>query len=532
MNNLTLPLPALVKRCLALAGSKKSLADAKSAIFAGVILGVWLTVVIFTATRHEFWRDEVRALSLVRAATSLLDLCRLTQYEGHPLLWYLLLYMGKSIVDTPLVLPVISIIIAFAAVAVFMFFSPFPLWLKCLFIFSALPLYEYSVMARNYGISMLLLFIGAALYRHRGKYPVWLAFVLALLANTNAHSLIFVGLITAVWLWDTLVAQPTVSVQRRAFSLGVPLAIICAGVLLSVAFVMPRENTIVTSVRHGMSMPELAASLFDAVLQPNRTFSQIVPAILPPWGNTALLFLIAFGLLQRPSLVLAALGGQVAFGMLFRVVFDGDYRHQGLFLVFILFIYWLFLEALPNGSLTKIQRLLFNTGLYVGIVLLLLWNIAAINITVQADMSQERSSSKALGEYLQGSEIYREAIIVPEPDFLLESLPYYAPNPLYFPREHRFGTTVSFTTAADYRLSLGELLAIARNIKTRYGQPVLVVLGHWHVDQHKTGEKHYSYNKIFSWNINEFAAFNESTLFVTEFKSAYTDENYQVYAIR
>jgi hypothetical protein len=78
----------------------------------------------------------------------------LTQHKGHPILWYLLLYIGKTIVDTPLILPVTSIVIAFGAVAVFMFFAPFPLWIRCLFIFSALPVYEYSVMARNYGISM------------------------------------------------------------------------------------------------------------------------------------------------------------------------------------------------------------------------------------------------------------------------------------------------------------------------------------------------------------------------------------------
>ncbi len=98
-------------------------------------------------------------------------------------------------VDTPLVLPVTSIVIAFAAVTIFMFFAPFPLWFKSLFIFTIFSCYEYSVMARNYGISMLLLFVGAMLYQHRKKYPLLLAFILALLANTNIHSAILVCLI-------------------------------------------------------------------------------------------------------------------------------------------------------------------------------------------------------------------------------------------------------------------------------------------------------------------------------------------------
>jgi len=61
---------------------------------------------------------------------------------------------------------------------------------------------------------------------------------------------------------------------------------------------------------------------------------------------------------------------------------------------------------------------------------------------------------------------------------------------------------------------------------------VLIVLGHWDVDEYKPGEKKYQYNKVFSWNTNECADFNESTILVAEFRSAYGVENYWVYTIR
>jgi len=197
-----------------------------------------------------------------------------------------------------------------------------------------------------------------------------------------------------------------------------------------------------------------------------------------------------------------------------------------------LFLYWLFIESLNNGAITRTKHLLFNMGLYVAMLTLIVWNVAKTKNTVWTDISLEMSSSRAFGEFLNRSETYRDAIIVPEPDFLIESLPYYAPNRIYLPREHRFGTTVSWTTEANYRLSLGELLSVARGIKTRYGQSVLIVLGHWDVDKYKSGEKKYSYNKVFSWNTNESADFNESTIFVREFKSLHGDENYSVYTIR
>ncbi len=516
---------------LPLAQSNNTFANTTSVIVTIAILSIWLAAVIFTETRHEFFRDEVRALSFVRAAKSPLDLYGLIKYEGHPVLWYLLLYIGKSIIDTPLILPVTSIIIGFAAVAVFMCCSPFSLWFRCLFIFGALPFYEYSVMARNYGISMLLLFIGALLYRNRAKYSLSLAFVLALLANTNVHSAILASLILALWAWDRVAERKTPAAQTAGlFSYLAPFVIVLAGLLLSAAFAMPRENTIVTSVRHSLSVRELADSFRDAVLRPERTFSEIVPPRFPPLVAAALLYLPVFGLLRRPDLLLAALGGQIAFGALFRIVYFGHYQHQGLFLVFLLFLYWLFIESSNNETMTRIKQLLFNMGLY-AVMLILVIQVANAERVVWTDINLEWSSSKAFGEFLNGSAAYRDAIIVPEPDFLLESLPYYANNRIYFPREHRFGTTVSFTTDADPRLSLGQLLSIARGIKTRYRQPVLIVLGHWN-DMHKSGENKYSYNKVFSWTTNDSVNFNESTALIREYKSAYGDENYRVYAVR
>jgi hypothetical protein len=386
-------------------------------------------------------------------------------------------------------------------------------------------------MARNYGLSMLLLFVGAVLFQNRAKYPLLLAFILVLLANSNVHSAILSCLIAALWAWDTVVEQRTSSVQVRGFSVCLPFVIVFAGVLLCAAFTMPRENTILTSVHHSLSMRKLAYALFDATLLPGQTFSQIVPRALPLSVASALLFFAVLGLLHRPNLLLAAFSSQIAFGVLFRVVYKGSYRHQGLFLVFILFLYWLFIESLNNGAMTRTKRLLFNIGLC-AVMILILSNVVKTTRDVWADIHLERSSSRAFGEFLNRSGTYRDAIIVPEPDDYLESLPYYAKNRIYLPREHRFGTTVSWTTEANYRLSLGELLSIARGIKTLYSQPVLIVLGHWDIDEYKPGEKKYQYNKVFSWNTNEFADFNESTILVAEFRSAYGVENYRVYTIR
>jgi len=501
----------------------------RSKLLTIAILGAWLIVVIFVTTRHEFWRDEVRALSLARAANSPLDLYGLTQYDGHPILWFLLLYIGKSIVDTPLVLPVISIVIAFIAVAVFMFSAPFPFWIRTLFIFSGLPFYEFSVMARNYGISMLLFFVSAIVYRNREKHPLFLASVLALLANTNGHSAILVCLIMAVWIWELVAEQKTESFRFRG-RLYLSFAIVFGGVLLCVIFTMPRANTNLTSI-YSVSARDVADSISSAILRPDQTFAEIVPRMFSPLVAGLLIYLAVFGLLHRRNLFLAALSALFAFGVFFRVVYYGGYRHQGLFLIFLLFLYWLYIESSSSETLIRKKRLLFNAGLYVAILTIVSWNVVKGAKFMWDDVTMERSSSQALGEFLNNSRIYLDAILVPEPDTFLEAVPYYAKNEIYFPREQRFGTTVSWTSDSNYRLSLGELLRIARDLRKDYGRSVLIVLGHGDFYGERDGDKERA-QQLFTWTTDEFAEFSRSTDVVAYFNSAYTDENYRVYAVR
>ncbi|HVO76323.1 MAG TPA: hypothetical protein VMT35_20045, partial [Ignavibacteriaceae bacterium] len=129
-----------------------------------LLVSIYSISVIRISSYHEVYRDEMRALSLVLESKSLPTFIHYLKSEGHPALWYFILYIGWLIIKTPLVLKVASLSIAITAVTVFLFNSPFTKIQKGLFIFGALPLYEFSIMSRNYGIGMLLLFIFFTLY--------------------------------------------------------------------------------------------------------------------------------------------------------------------------------------------------------------------------------------------------------------------------------------------------------------------------------------------------------------------------------
>ncbi len=528
----TINTPSFLRRILSVLQNDNSLADKKSALLAIFVLSIWLAGVVFTERHHEFWRDEVRALSLARAADSPVDLYNLVQYDGHPLVWYGLLYAGKIVWNSPILLPLLSVSVGFAAVAVFLFFAPLPFWMKGLFIFSSLPFYEYSVMARNYGISMLLLFLAAVLYRYREKFDLGLAFVLALLANTNAHSVIFVGLIASLWLWQFVTDRKPAAVPKRWLSFGLSMGVIFVGIVFSVICTLPRENTILTPIRQSLNLPGFLDALRESVIHPEQTFDRIMPVWVPPLITAGIIFLAILGLLRRPGLFLMAVLAEIALGIFFWLVYPGDYQHQGLYVLFLVFLYWLYLDFQKKDALSNAKPLIFRLGLYIALLALLVGGIVKLRDTAWLDIHIAMSSSKSFGEFLSGHSAYQNAILLPEPDYLIESLPYYADNDIYLPREHRFGNTVSWTTQSDTQLSLGELLSTALALQDRYQRPVLIVLGHLNLDFSKPGKVDYSYNKIFSWGSEDAKQFLELTELAADFEGAYTDENYKIYSVK
>lgn len=489
------------------------------------MLVLWLAGVVFTTLSHEYWRDEVRALSLARAATSPFDLYGLIQYDGHPVLWYLLLFIGTSLADSPLILPIASAAVAMAAVALFVWRSPFELWVKGVFIFGALPFYEYSVVARNYGMSMLLLFLAAVWYRERFTRPVRLAVVLALLANTNVHAGLLAGTVTALWAWEVVRDTRVMTRDRRMLFAG-SLFIIILGLALCAAFTWPREDSAIVS--RTFTAQEVAIAMARVAAHPGSAFGALMPHFIPSWVTSLLLLGSIIGLAKRPRFAVAALAGMLTLGVLFTVVYPGAYRHQGLLLIFFIFLYWLALDAEASAPYLRPEPLR-GVGLHGAVVILMLAALVDGRYFVKTDSHRPMSSSKALAELLHRE--YRNAILVAEPGYLAESLPFYVRNRIYIPRERRFGTTVMWTTLTRRLLTLSELVDAADEVAKQERRPVLILLGHREVRYRPAGARTFPYQKHFRWTQADRDHLASSTHLVADFASAVGDENYSVYAL-
>lgn len=502
-------------------------------MFVAAVFAVWAYAVIKTVSRHEYFRDEIRAYSIALASPSLWQLPKLLINEGHPIVWYALLHLLHEIVVSPLTLPIASVLVAAAAMLLFLMRAPFAPALKFLFTFSLLPLFEYSVMARNYGISMLLMFCFAALYRWRRRYPLLLALVLALLANTNIHSLMLAGVLGSIWFWNDLIVERhnLVSGERWRLAAGAVLMLLAA--LFAVKTVVPDQRTVVTPAYHLMGLDyfkELATaialpwrSMYDLIPFPNRG---VAGAVL----QASLFILVFLGLWPKRSLALALWCAASLLTFIFAVVNPGGLRHQGLMLVFLLVMYWLYAESAQPASDSH-ARVLTTCALLVALpIILLRGDYLAVHYT-RIDRGTALSSVKALGVWLKAHAEDQRAIVVGEPDYLIEALPYYTGEEVYIPRESRFGKWVLFTSQSQPVMSLAELLDSAERLKEK-NRPVFIAMG-FAEDTFEHGDQlAYSYNKVLTWTAADWQRFKEHTRKVAAFWSSYNDENFDLYEVR
>jgi hypothetical protein len=451
-----------------------------------VLLLAYTAMIVTCSGFHEFWRDEVRALSLAAEASSPVDVFVRLKNDGHPGLWHLLLYTALSVYRTPLVLRICATGVAVVAAWLFLVHSPFSRGQKALFLLGTFPAYEYSVMARNYGIGMACLFAAAALYPRRHVRPIAFACSVFLLAHTNAYCF----LIACAFLGTSLIEQVARITVLRRWYVTVNLRATAVGALLMMTGCVTSALTMMTDDKSIIFRPhEVSIGSFDqwsrAIVTPLRVFAEgfglqdLHASRYQTWA-TWLLWLVALALLRRPFVFLLFGLGYTAMGYFASTVYVCVLRHQGNAFLLLLTGLWLVQERERRCPLpfTPLPRLLARTHRQltsVGATLLLLAQLPGAYEKIRFDHATELSSSKQFGQFIATHPQYRNAIVVAEADHFFEAIPYYAKDVrLYLPREKRFGAYAEFTTRNRDALTLSALLAMAKRLDELYEEPILL----------------------------------------------------------
>lgn len=146
---------------------------------------IYFVVSYFGILHHELWLDEAHHYLLARDSNSLINLIQNTRYEGHPIIWNLLLYGITRFTTDPFWMQFLHILISTSFIWVFLKKAPFNLVFKTLFIFGYFVVFEYNIISRNYSLGVLFLFLACSIFKDRNTKFVLLAFYLAI--GSNMH---------------------------------------------------------------------------------------------------------------------------------------------------------------------------------------------------------------------------------------------------------------------------------------------------------------------------------------------------------
>ncbi len=162
----------------------KNIVKNKTAIY-WIIFVLYGIINLALTLLHEPWRDEVHAW-LMAKELSIVDLFLESRFDGHPILWHLLLMPFAKLNFPIITLNLISFIMMLISTWLFLFKTKLPLPVKIFAIFTIPFTYTYSAISRNYSCIILLLVIIGVFYPQRSKHPIIYSILIALLIHTHS----------------------------------------------------------------------------------------------------------------------------------------------------------------------------------------------------------------------------------------------------------------------------------------------------------------------------------------------------------
>jgi hypothetical protein len=494
-----------------------------------LLFACWLALVAWLCGTHVFWRDEVRAFSLALSGSNYVEMLRAVHGEGHPALWYLILRSAHDLFPYREVLPIAGAVIGIAAMALVVFFSPFRTIIVAAIIFSVFGAFEFVAMARNYGISALVMFVLATLYQ-RVRDSLWFGLILAVLCNTNVPSC----LLAAAFLFFRFVEMLTDAAghTRRDWLVFGGNAVLAAfGAYLCFITVYPTFND--QAVSRNLDHFGVA-KVISALIDSEWGFAHLAFDFLPaPFKaiplNAILLAVSCLGLIRRPAALAASIAALIAFKLFFYFVYFSSYRHEILYFIFLLSLYWMVANG-AGGTWRHRQwhdRAQFiGTGVF--LALLLVQTGRVLNPVHMQFEGIPDSRAADVAMLLKRPELSR-AIVMGDPDTMLEPLPYYVDNPIWLLRQRRFGHVVPLSTKGRHELSMGDVLSDADRLYRQTGRPI-VFLSHLELqDKREERFPHMIFRDATTLRPDEVRRFLSSTRLIKKLWGAGSDEEYDVY---
>ena len=157
----------------------------KGNIFKIIIFILYAIFNFILLLKHEPWRDEIHAW-LMSKVYSISELFVASRFDGHPILWHLILMPFAKLNFPIITLNIISYILVMVSAYLFLFKTNFSILFKIIVLFTIPFTYTYSAISRNYSLILLLLVIIGIFYNKRYDKPIIYSILICLLIHTHS----------------------------------------------------------------------------------------------------------------------------------------------------------------------------------------------------------------------------------------------------------------------------------------------------------------------------------------------------------
>ena len=156
-----------------------------------VVFVIYLILFAYAIVHHELWGDEIHSWNISKGSEDYFNLISNTRYEGHPPVWYSILWTISKFTHDPSNMQAVQFVIASLVIFFVLFFSPYSILEKILLPFGYFFLFEYGIFTRNYTIGVLLAVCICMIMKRQfyGKTTCYYV-LLFLLSNTHLFGII------------------------------------------------------------------------------------------------------------------------------------------------------------------------------------------------------------------------------------------------------------------------------------------------------------------------------------------------------
>lgn len=436
------------------------------------VFSVYTILLALITFHHEMWRDELQAWLIARDTHSISQLVHALSYEGHPALWYLLLWIPAGFSPNPAGMQVINFLISITLAGVIVSARMLPRSIRVLFVFSFFLFYQYGVTARSYALAVLLLIAAARCLIGEKQRPKLAILLLALSINTHALAApVAVALAAWAFYFAKLKSwRDAGRVLRDREFLAAFISLAVSGILAlitvwpandiegpdSVMRTIAKDFQVSTSMVWLAFVPRLPSPaqillghvhhLIDVTCVFSAIFVAVAAMLLRSFS--ARVFFLACALMEIAAMALT-------------VGWPSGY-HLGF--IFASFVIAIMFVSSRSSSPALYPRWLSNRVASTGILLLLLPQVLCCADASVLDWMRPTSDAKEVSGWLKANHFDRNPLVLEPSEFTTGIVAYLERPNAYYPSCHCFGSyeirdtsrrLYRMATPADLKIALG-----------------------------------------------------------------------------